>query len=159
MTVTAPSTTDGGRHTCHCIVELIGNCKRVSTAAVEGRGYGSTKCAVFTPKLHFQRAPASIKNDGAFQARSLSRSGRSEAVPGYQDVVGSLNPQHLDPNQHRRNYDGMHAVDTPSVHPLQPRQFVSVIIGEAGIGAQVGHSSAGLHPAENVPPGQMLVLN
>jgi hypothetical protein len=100
-----------------------------------------------------------MKNDGTFQTRSLSGSGPLQAVPRYQDVVGSLDPQHLDPNQHRCNDDGMHPIDAHRVHALKPRQPASLLICEAAVGAQVCYGSARFNPAENVPLGQMLVLN
>jgi len=56
---------------CHCILELRRNSDCFSTRAVEGRRYRSTKCAIFAPKLHFQRATAYIEEDGTFQSRSL----------------------------------------------------------------------------------------
>jgi hypothetical protein len=82
-----------------------------------------------------------------------------KAVPRYQHIVGSLDPQHLDPDQHGCNYDGMHAIQTDCVHALKPRQCASLLICEAGVGAQVCYRSARFNPAENIPLGQMLVLN
>jgi hypothetical protein len=69
--MTTPNATNGGCYACHCILELRRNSDCFSTSAEENRRYRSTKCAIFSPKLHFQRAPAPIEEDGTFEARSV----------------------------------------------------------------------------------------
>lgn len=52
--------------------------------------------------------------------RSLSLATYFEIVPRDEDVIGSLNAEHLDPYQRRSHHDGMHAIDTDCIHALQP---------------------------------------
>jgi hypothetical protein len=77
----------------------------------------------------------------------------------YQHIIGSLDPQHLDPHQRRSNCDGMHTVDAHCVHPLKPRQCLSLLVCEASVGTQISHGSAGFNPTQNVLFPKVLALN
>jgi len=73
--------------------------------------------------------------------------------------VSVADAQHLDPDQFRRNHDGVTAVARDRIDLLQPRRRTSVGIEISAVTAHVGDRAAGLDAAQHIPPSQMLVLD
>jgi hypothetical protein len=80
-------------------------------------------------------------------------------MPGDQQIVRALDPDHFYSHQNGSDHDGMHAVDSNAVHPLQPGQRTSVLGYKARIGAQICDCAARFNPPQNIHPGEVLVFN
>jgi hypothetical protein len=63
-------------------------------------------------------------------------------VPRNEQIIRPLNPKHLHSDQHGRDRDRVHTIDTNAVHTLQPRQCVTLFIREARVSADFRHGPA-----------------
>jgi hypothetical protein len=80
-------------------------------------------------------------------------------MPGDEQIICPLNPDHLHSHQNGSDHDGMHAVYPDAVHPLQPGQRIAVRTHEARISAQVRYCAARFNAPENIHSGKVLVFN
>jgi hypothetical protein len=80
-------------------------------------------------------------------------------VPGNEQIVRPLYPEHLHSDQHWRDHDRVHAVYTNAVHALQPGQCAALFICEARIRANLRDRPARFDSPKHVLLRQVLMLD
>src|SRR6266853_241094 len=149
MTMTASNTAGTGRNLCDCPPKLEWHFCNLAAPAIEHRANRAPEFRVLTPKLHPKAASPAIEEDGILQSRPSTWLRTCQAVPGDEQVICPLNPDHLQSHENGSDHGGMHAVDPDAVHALEPGQRITVLGHEARISAQICYGTARVDASEN----------
>src|SRR5208282_3478888 len=142
MTMTATDAAHGRCYSRGRILEVVWHGNTFPRSRVENRTDSTAERGVLAPQLHLQAASAAIKEDRAFEPWPLAIARFCQLVPGNEQIVRPLYPEHFHPDQYWCDHDRVYAVYTNAVHGLKPGQRVALFIHEARIRAHLRDRAA-----------------
>ena len=76
-----------------------------------------------------------------------------------QQIIRTLDAEHLHAHQDRCDDNSMHTVHADRVDALEPGESVSAFVHKAYVRTQTGNSASRFNAPKDILPGQMLVLD
>ena len=112
----------------------------------------------FLPEIEGENTIPSTKEQRRSNLRSIAAWHVRQSVERNRQLACPHGAQHLHAHQALGKEDRMTAIHGNRVERLQPRQWISFRRNESARPAHVGDRAAGLHAAQHIPFGQVLVF-
>jgi hypothetical protein len=141
------------------IFKPLGQMQSLTSAVIEGGSQLSPESAVFfLPEIERENTIPRPKEQCRSDLRSLAAWHVRQSVERNRQFACPHGAQHLHAHQAFRKEDRMTAIHGNRVERLQPWQWISFRRNEGARPAHVGDRAAGLHAAQHIPFGQVLVF-
>jgi hypothetical protein len=147
------------RHFSDRLFKPLRQMQHLARTVVKNGSHLTSQCRVFfLPKIEGEHTIPTPKEQCRSDHRAIAAWHVRQSVERNRKLAGPDGAQHLHAHQALGKKDRMTAIYGNRVEGLKPRKWISFRRNEGARPAHVGDRAAGLHAAQHMPFGQVLVF-